>query len=163
MKPSTQWNRSCTRRTQNRLGSYMSDLAAWGPPQACSPHAFWGVAYPGPLCFVHPGVKQTCQYGCESVGVKFDEVPFLGAEPDRVCMAVSRFFENPIQNNFSEIQKWAQNPLSRGPDPTRVVGYMRKQEFERTNAASPLKGSLRTNIKWVPAMKPTPRGQELVV
>ena len=95
--------------------------------------------------------------------MKFDEVPFLGAEPDIVCMVVSRFFENPIQNNFSEIQKWDGNPLSRGPDPTGAVGYMRKQQFERTKAASPLKISLRTKIKWVNATKPTPSGRELVV
>lgn len=52
-------------------------------------------------------------------------------------MAVSRFFEIYIQNNFSEIQKLHQNPLSRVCDPDRVVGYMRKQEFERMKAFLP--------------------------
>lgn len=95
--------------------------------------------------------------------VKFDEDPVLGAEPNQACMAVSRFFENPIQNNFSEIQRWGQNRLSRGTDPTGAVGYMRKQQFERTKAASPLKTSLRTKIKWDNATKPTLHGRELVV
>ena len=95
--------------------------------------------------------------------MEFDEVSFLGAGWDQVCMAVSRFFENPIQNNFSENQKWDQNLLSRGPDPTEVAGYMRKQEFERTSAASLLSISLRTKTQWVSAAKPTPSGREVVV
>lgn len=56
-------------------------------------------------------------------------------------MAVSRFFENPIQKGFSGIQRLHQNPLSRMSDPNRVVGYMRKQQFERIEAASPLRSS----------------------
>lgn len=31
-----------------------------------------------------------------------------------------------------------QNPLRRVSDPNEVVGYMRKQQFERVTAASPL-------------------------
>lgn len=53
-------------------------------------------------------------------------------------MAVSRCFGIPIQNNFSEIQSVHQNPVSRIDFPTGVVGYMRKQEFERMKAASPV-------------------------
>jgi hypothetical protein len=34
-----------------------------------------------------------------------------------------------------------QNPLSRVSDPNRVVGYMRKQQFERVEASSPLRSS----------------------
>jgi hypothetical protein len=56
-------------------------------------------------------------------------------------MVVSRFFENPILNNFSEIQKLHQNTLSRDLDPDEVAGYMRKQEFERMKASSPTRSS----------------------
>jgi hypothetical protein len=56
-------------------------------------------------------------------------------------MAVSRFFENHIQNNFSEMQRLHQNPLSRAFVPNRVVGYMRKQQFERIEASSPSNSS----------------------
>lgn len=37
--------------------------------------------------------------------VEFRQVRRKCAEPDQVCMAVSRFIENPIQKGFSEIQK----------------------------------------------------------
>lgn len=53
-------------------------------------------------------------------------------------MAVSRFFENPIQKGFSGIQRLHQkHPIHIGL-PNEVVGYMRKQQFERVEAASPL-------------------------
>lgn len=58
---------------------------------------------------------------------EFLKVRKKSAEPDRSCMAVSRFFENPIQNVFSEIQKLHQNPRSGVSDPNAVAGYMRKQ------------------------------------
>lgn len=68
----------------------------------------------------------------------FHQVRKKSADPDHFCVAVSRFFENPIQNNFSEIKRLHQNPLRRVSDPNEVVGYMRKQQFERVTAASPL-------------------------
>ena len=41
-------------------------------------------------------------------------------------MAVSRFFQDPIQNHFSEIQKLHQNPLSRVLEPSGVSGSLRE-------------------------------------
>jgi hypothetical protein len=73
--------------------------------------------------------------------VEFDQVRKKCAEPNYFCMVVSRFFQNPIQNNFSGIQNSHQNPLSRVSEPSGVVGYMRKQKFERTKAASPVMSS----------------------
>jgi hypothetical protein len=69
------------------------------------------------------------------------QVTNLCAELHLGCMAVSRFFFFPIQNNFSEIQKVALIPLSRVLRPSGVVGYMRKQRFERIEATSPLVNS----------------------
>ena len=51
------------------------------------------------------------------------------AEPKLVCMAVSRFFQNPIQNLFSEIQSAHQSPPSRAGVQSGAPGYMRKQKL----------------------------------
>jgi hypothetical protein len=66
-----------------------------------------------------------------------DQVPNLCAERYFGCMAVSRFFFFPILNNFSGIQNMALIALSRVMGPSGVVGYMRKQRFERIEATSP--------------------------
>ena len=55
------------------------------------------------------------------------EVQKKSADPDHICMVVSQFFENPIQNVFSEIERLHRNPPSWVVEPNMVAGYMRKQ------------------------------------
>ena len=74
----------------------------------------------------HRSLRACLLLGTES-GSNFREVSKMCAKPDAVCMAVSRFFQNPIQNNFSGIRNLHQNPLSRVRNPCAPSGYMRKQ------------------------------------
>ena len=51
-------------------------------------------------------------------------------------MAVSRFFQFPIQINFAENVLAHQNPLARARDPSGPGGYMRKASGEHTQNVS---------------------------
>lgn len=64
-------------------------------------------------------------------GGESDKVPTFCAEPTAVCIAVSLFFEIPIQNNFSENQKLRRNPPSQVLDLGGVGGYVKGAEVER--------------------------------
>ena len=57
-----------------------------------------------------------------------DQFRKICAEPKLVCMAVSRFLKNRIQNLFSEIQSVHQRPPGRTGVRSGVPGYMRGQE-----------------------------------
>ena len=61
-------------------------------------------------------------------GRKFLQVRKKSAGRELVCMLVSRFFQNPIQNLFSEIQSARQSPPSRAGVQSGAPGYMRKQK-----------------------------------
>ena len=67
-------------------------------------------------------------------------------------MAVSRFFENPIQNNFSEIQHLHQNPPSRVLDLICVAGYMRKQKMQAKQAIAAPKPLLLSTVPYLTAL-----------
>ena len=57
-----------------------------------------------------------------------DQVRKKCAEPNLVCVAVSRFSKTPTQNNFSETQSVHQNRSSRAGVQSGAPGYMRKQK-----------------------------------
>lgn len=62
----------------------------------------------------------------EVIGSFSDQVPKKCADLDHFCVAVSRFFENPIQIIFSENILVTLRRLSRVRVPKGPGGYMRK-------------------------------------
>jgi len=56
------------------------------------------------------------------------------AEPEMVCMVVSRFLKYPIQIEFIGKRLGGPSALSRAPTPSGVGGYVRKRELRKHSA-----------------------------
>lgn len=100
-----------------------------------------GVSYPGsrptrcratptrPICRDpggRPGQVRATPPGWGACGHSQHQVRRAGAGDGQFCVVVSRFYENPIQNLFSEPEKLHQNPASRVSDQMGPGGSMRK-------------------------------------
>jgi hypothetical protein len=67
---------------------------------------------------------------------RFDQVRKKCAEPEMVCMVVSRFLKFPIQIEFIGKRLGGSSGLSRVLTPSGVGGYMRKRELRKHSAHS---------------------------
>ena len=70
-----------------------------------------------------------CRFCMGDSRKNFDQVRKKCAEPELVCMVVSRFLKFPIQMNLSEKDFSHHRPLGRVFDPSGVGGYMRKRRI----------------------------------